>query len=167
MAGASCDRRRASRHEPEAARNHDPDIHRSVKSAVPSTVLDAGRGLAATRGDLETAHGHESISAEMPDDPILPPDPATVEHILVDFRRRVKRERERANLTVPQAAARAGMDPTEWRKIESGRTREPGLRKLLLLQYALQLSSLEELLGLPSGERLRRDAALIAPEGRR
>gem|GEM_PF-4541795 len=59
------------------------------------------------------------------------------------------------------------MDPTEWRKIESGRTREPGLRKLLLLQYALQLSSLEELLGLPSGERLRRDAALIAPEGRR
>ena len=107
------------------------------------------------RVDLEWVRQHGTISAEMPDNVVLPPDPATVEAILTDFRDRVKQKRQRANLTVSEAAARAGMDPTEWRKIESGQTRAPGLRKLLLLQHALQLSSLEELLGLPSGERLR------------
>jgi hypothetical protein len=77
-----------------------------------------------------------------------------VDELLGGLPRRIACERERSNLTVPAAAGRAGFEPAYWRKLEKGRIPKPGIRNLLLVQYALGLESLEPLFGEPSGRRL-------------
>jgi transcriptional regulator with XRE-family HTH domain len=77
-----------------------------------------------------------------------------VDKLLKELPSRIARERKRSNLNVPAAAGKAGLEPGYWRKLETGKVTTPGIRNLLLVQYALGLESLEALFGVPSGRRL-------------
>ena len=65
-------------------------------------------------------------------------------------------------MTVDAVSRRAGLDPGYWRKVERSDV-DPGLKNLLRIQYALDLDSLEPLLAISSGGRLRTMSEEDAP----
>lgn len=80
---------------------------------------------------------------------------------LARFRAQMQAFREAQQLTMAQATLRAGLSTGEWSRIESGQVRSPGLEKVLRIQYALQMDSVESLFGqFPSRRLLDGDAGL-------
>jgi transcriptional regulator with XRE-family HTH domain len=70
--------------------------------------------------------------------------------------------RSAANLPQSEAARRAGMDRTNWGRIESGKL-DVRLETLLRIQYALEVDTIEALFSEMTGDRLGRPAVRRDP----
>jgi transcriptional regulator with XRE-family HTH domain len=83
-----------------------------------------------------------------------PPVELDVEEALRRFRARMKDLREQRAWSKAECARHAGLDQSEWSRIERGIT-APSLQSALRIHYALQLDSMDALFGeLPATEIL-------------
>lgn len=83
-----------------------------------------------------------------------PPSPETLAEARRRLAQRMIELRGEAGLSQRQAADRAGIDQSNWGRMEAEKT-SPRLDSLLKIQYAFGLDSLESLLGrLPAQELL-------------
>jgi DNA-binding XRE family transcriptional regulator len=89
-----------------------------------------------------------NMTEQSDDTPILPLAPGVIDDAIRALAARVTELREQANLTQEDLAERAGWSQSNISKLERGKHR-PRLDKVLGLQHALELRSIEELFGAP------------------
>jgi transcriptional regulator with XRE-family HTH domain len=83
----------------------------------------------------------------------IPPEQASLEAALPALASRVTELREATNMSQSQAAARGGLGPRNWSRIELG-LHFPRLDSLLRVQSALDLDTIDALFAPTTGELL-------------